>query len=181
MKTTGFLSRLRNFCRNRDGVSAVEFALILPVFATLYFGSIEVSFLMAVDRKVTHTASALGDLTARGTVLTPTEVNDIFAASRALFQPYDGTQAQMRVTSIQRINGKNEVIWSEAQNMTAYAPGTNVDVPNNLLQNGDSIVMAEVAYNYNSTLGYFLPSAQNLNETFYLRPRRVDVVELDAD
>ena len=87
----------------------------------------------------------------------------------------------MRVTSIQRINGKNEVIWSEAQNMTAYAPGTNVDVPNNLLQNGDSIVMAEVLYNYNSTLGYFLPSAQNLNETFYLRPRRVDVVELDAD
>ena len=41
MKSRGFLSRLRNFCRNRDGVSAVEFALILPVFATLYFGSIE--------------------------------------------------------------------------------------------------------------------------------------------
>ena len=179
MKTAGFMSRLRGFLRNKDGVSAVEFALILPVFALLYFGSIEVSFLMAVDRKVTHTASALGDLTARGTTLTRTEVNDIFAASRALFQPYDGTQAQMRVTSVLRTNGKNEVVWSEAQNMTAYAPGAEVTVPNNLLQNGDSVIMAEVAYDYNSTLGYFLPSAQHLDETFYLRPRRVDVVELD--
>lgn len=178
MKRAGFMSRLGRFFKNRDGVSAVEFALILPVFATLYFGSIEVSFLMTVDRKVTHTASALGDLTARGTVLTRTEVGDIFAASRALFEPYDGSQAEMRVTSIQRNNGRNEVVWSESQNMTAYAEGSEVSVPNGLLQNGDSVIMAEVAYDYNSTLGYFLPSARRLDETFYLRPRRVDVVEL---
>ena len=106
MSQTGFLTKLRRFARRRDGVSAVEFALILPVFALLYFASIEVSLLMLVDRKVTHTASALGDLVARGTTLTKSEVSDIFAASSAIFQPYDGSAAQMRVTSIKKEKGK---------------------------------------------------------------------------
>ena len=48
MRSNGMLAKLRRFGRNKKGVSAVEFALILPVFALLYFGSIEVSFLMMV-------------------------------------------------------------------------------------------------------------------------------------
>lgn len=178
MSKSGFLTRLRNFGRNRNGVSAVEFALILPVFALLYFASIEVSFLMTVDRKVTRTASALGDLVARGTTITKGEVSDIFKASSALFQPYDGTKAKMRVTSIKQEKGKVEVVWSEAQNMAAYSPGDSVTVPSGLLKNGESVVMSEVSYEYKSTLGYFLPSAKVLDETFYLRPRRVDVVNI---
>lgn len=178
MKYSGILMRMRNFLRDRRGVSAVEFAMILPVFALLYFGSIEVSFLMTVDRKVTHTASALGDLVARGTTMTRTEVNDIFAASRALFEPYDGTQAQMRVTSVIRDQGSYKVVWSEAQNMAAYGEGATVTIPNGLINNGESIIMAEVNYSYNSTLGYFLPDTRSMDETFYLRPRRVDVVEM---
>lgn len=178
MSRSGFLTRLRNFGRNKKGVSAVEFALILPVFALLYFASIEVSFLMLVDRKVTHTASALGDLVARGTTVTKAELSDIFKASSALFQPYDGSKARMRVTSIKQENGKVEVVWSEAQNMSAYAKGASVTVPNGLLKNGESVVMSEVSYDYKSTLGYFLPSAKTLDETFYLRPRRVDVVNI---
>tara|TARA_B100000678_G_scaffold161909_1_gene135320 strand:+ start:18009 stop:18551 length:543 start_codon:yes stop_codon:yes gene_type:complete len=178
MSQTGFLTKLRRFARRRDGVSAVEFALILPVFALLYFASIEVSLLMLVDRKVTHTASALGDLVARGTTLTKSEVSDIFAASSAIFQPYDGSAAQMRVTSIKKEKGKVEVVWSEGQNMSAYAKGASVNVPNGLLENGESVVMSEVRFGYDSTLGYFLPATKTLGETFYLRPRRVDVVEI---
>lgn len=171
-------TRVSRFAGNRDGVSAVEFALILPVFALLFFGSIEVSFLMTVDRKVTQTASTLGDLVARGTTMTENEVNDIFAASSALFAPYDGSTAEMRVTSIQQENGKVEVAWSRAKNMTAYSPGTSVTVPNGLLSNGQSVIFAEVSYDYKSTLGFFLPTAKTLSEEFYLRPRRVDAVEV---
>ena len=172
------LKRLSRFSSDRSGVSAVEFALILPVFALLFFGSIEVSFLMTVDRKVTQTSSTLGDLVARGTTLTETEVDDIFAASRALFAPYDGTSAEMRVTSIKQVDGKVEVDWSRAKNMTAYSKGTSLTVPNGLLSDGESIIFAEVSYDYKSTLGFFLPSAQHLSEEFYLRPRRVESVEV---
>ncbi|MAK59790.1 MAG: pilus assembly protein [Ponticaulis sp.] len=172
------LAKLRRFGRNKKGVSAVEFALILPVFALLYFGSIEVSFLMMVDRKVTHTASALGDLVARGTTMTESEVTDIFKASSALFQPYNGANAKMRVTSVKRENGKTTVVWSRAQNMSAYGKGASVTVPTGLLSNGESVIMSEVTFDYNSTLGYFLPGTKTLDEKFYLRPRRVDVVNI---
>lgn len=178
MKSSGLLSKLRRFGRKKEGVSAVEFALVLPVFALLYFASIEVSFLMLVDRKVTHTASSLGDLVARGTTMTNSEVDDIFKASSALFQPYDGSAAHMRVTSIEKKNGKIQVVWSRAQNMSAYAKGASVSIPNGLLGNGESVIMSEVSYDYNSTLGFFLPGAKTLDEKFYLRPRRVDVVEI---
>jgi Flp pilus assembly protein TadG len=171
-------TRVSAFRRNESGVSAVEFALILPAFALLFFGAIEVSFLMTVDRKVTSTASTLGDLVARGTTMTESEVSDIFAASSALFAPYDGSTAKMRVTSIVQKGGKIEVAWSRAKNMTPYAAGTTLTVPNGLLSDGQSVVYSEVEYDYKSTLGFFLPSAQKLSEEFYLRPRRVDAVEV---
>ena len=175
----GLFSRSgRRFFRDRSGVAAVEFAMILPVFALLFFGSIEVSFLLTVDRKVTNTASTLGDLVARGTTISKSELSDIFAASSAVFSPYDGSKAQMRVTSIQMVGGKTTVLWSEAQNMSAYGKGATVTVPTGLLQDGESVIFSEVSFNYQSTLGYFLPSAQNLEESFYLRPRRVEKVEL---
>ena len=173
-----FRNTLRKFRDDRKGVSAVEFAMILPVFALLYFGSIEVSFLMLVDRKVTHTASSLGDLVARGTTMTTAELEDIFDVSQALFSPYDGTTAEMRVTSIMSVDGNTEVVWSRAQNMSAYATGASVSIPDGLISDGQSVIMAEVSFDYNSTLGYFLPSTRTMDEVFYLRPRRVDVVNM---
>lgn len=172
-------SCLHRFGKDRSGVSAVEFALILPAFAVLFFGSIEVSFLLTVDRKVTQTASALGDLTARGTTLTEAEMNDIFAASSAVFAPYDGSAARMRVTSIKMIDGETKVSWSRAKNMTAYADDSPISVPSGLLIDGQSVIFSEVSYDYQSTLGYFLPSAKNLEETFYLRPRRVNEIGIE--
>ncbi|MFC6197963.1 TadE/TadG family type IV pilus assembly protein [Ponticaulis profundi] len=172
-----FTKAMRKFREDRSGVSAVEFALILPVFALLFFASIEVSFLMLVDRKVTQTASTLGDLVARATAVSNSDLDDIFHASNALFQPYDGSKARMRVTSVQQNGTKTEVLWSEAQNMTAYSKGASVTIPSGLLENGQSVVISEVSYDYDSTLGYFLPSTKVLDETFYLRPRRTETVE----
>ena len=44
---------LRRLLRDERGVSAVEFAMLLPLMVTLYLGGVEVSQAIAVDRKVT--------------------------------------------------------------------------------------------------------------------------------
>ena len=62
-------SRLRSllgrFGKAREGAAAVEFALILPFMLMLYAGSIELSDLINVDRRITVISSTVGDLVAR--------------------------------------------------------------------------------------------------------------------
>ena len=55
------LSRLRarKLSQSEDGISAVEFALIAPLMALIYFGCIELSVMMTLDRKVTGATAAL--------------------------------------------------------------------------------------------------------------------------
>ena len=52
----------RRFAKDARGVSAVEFALILPLMLTLYLGGNELTHALTIARKVTHATSSLGDL-----------------------------------------------------------------------------------------------------------------------
>src|SRR5579871_1572756 len=72
------LALLRRFSHAKGGLAAIEFALILPFMALLYFGSIEVSLLISADRKVSQTASSLADLVARVDTINPSGVSDVF-------------------------------------------------------------------------------------------------------
>jgi Flp pilus assembly protein TadG len=62
---------MRRLLRDKRGISAVEFAMLLPLMVTLYLGGVEVSQAVAVDRKVTLVARSLGDLVAQATNVTP--------------------------------------------------------------------------------------------------------------
>lgn len=170
------LSCLGRFRRDGRGVAAIEFALILPFMAILYFGAIEVSLLISADRKVTETASALADLVARTDTITAAEMTNVFDASRALFQPYDVSTVQMRVTSLVEKNGAAKVDWSKGRNMAARNAGDTVAVEPGVLPTSGSVIMAEITYNYQTVLGFFLKDGLVLHETFFLRPRMSDTV-----
>jgi hypothetical protein len=164
-------------------VSAVEFALIAPVMVLIYFGGIELSFLMEADRRVTTVSSTIGDLTSRATALNTDEVGDIFAASNQLILPLDPNTAQLRITSlIADADGTVTVDWSEGCRIQARSPGSSVeDLPNDIVPALGSIIMAEVSYNYQSNIQY-LPVTKNVNleDRFFLRPRRTDIIARDT-
>lgn len=170
---------VRGIFRAKDGVSAVEFALIAPLMLLIYFACIELSFMMMLDRKVTTSTSTLGDLTARASVITNDDLDDIFEATRMIFQPNDVVLARMRVSSLYDDGGTVKVAWSDGQNMTAYIVDQTITVPANLVPAGGSVIFAEIEYDYNSVLGYFFTSTKTLKDKFYLRPRRVNFVDRD--
>ena len=173
------MSRKRNLAKSEDGISAVEFALIAPLMAIIYFGCIELSIMMTLDRKVTGATAALGDLTSRASSVSNDELADIIEASRMVMQPNDMTGARIRVTSLYEDDGDAKVAWSDGCNLSAYAVDQQITIPANLIPEDGTLIMAEIEYDYNSNIGYFFSSSKQLSDTFYLRPRRVDEITRD--
>jgi len=173
--------RVRTLPKAQKGVSAVEFALIAPLMLLMYAGCVELSFMMQLDRKVTTSAATLGDLTARADVVTNDDLDDILEASRMIFQPNDITVARMRISSLKEDSGKVIVDWSDGCNLTPYSDDQEMTVPANLVPVGGSVILAEIEYDYRSVIGGFFTSGQTLNDRFYLRPRRVDLVVRQRD
>ena len=163
---------LRALVANRSAVSAVEFALILPVMLSLYLGGIQISQALSINRKVGHVTSTLGDLVAQSKSLAGTDVQDIFDASSSVMAPYAATPLTITVTEIAiDANSKATVAWSDARNATALTPGASVTLPAALVQANTFVVAAVAHYPFTPTIGYILTGSFDLNSTYYLSPR----------
>lgn len=89
--STRIRNKFLNFRKNSEGVAAVEFALIAPVLLLLFIGTIEVSLMIAVDRKIGRTSSAIADLIAQGSFTdanSENEIRAIFGMSDRIMFPY---------------------------------------------------------------------------------------------
>lgn len=173
------MTKLRRLIGCESGISAVEFALIAPLMAMIYFGCIELSLMMTLDRKVTGATAALGDLTSRASTVTNGDLADIFEATRMVMQPNDMTGSRMRVSSLYEDDGQVKVGWSDACNLTPYSDDEVVTIPDNLIPTDGTIILAEIEYDYISGIGYFFSTSKTLTDKFYLRPRRVDSITRD--
>jgi len=69
-------------------MAAVEFALLVPILATLLLGTLEFSQALTIDRRVTQIASATADLVAQTDKITTSDFNDIMKIVEQLMKPY---------------------------------------------------------------------------------------------
>jgi Flp pilus assembly protein TadG len=168
----------RRLARDKRGVSAVEFALIAPALIAFYFGLAELTQAMMAERRASHAASSIGDLVAQSAQISTSTVTDVFTVARAVMSPFPTTTLKMRVTSIVADSSiVPKVAWSQGDGLTALGANTTQVVPTGLLTTaGDSVVLSEVQYSYDSPVDYFVPNAVVFNKKFYLRPRKSDVV-----
>ncbi len=166
----------RAYVRDERGVSAVEFALILPVLVILYLGGVELSHTISVDRKVTSVASAVGDLVAQGSTIDDDEMTNIFNAATAIMAPYAVGPLKMVVSSVEVTSKGDTVAWSDGYHTSGRAAGSAVTLPAGVRIEGTTLIMAEVDYTYTPTLGQIFTDSIELSDTFYLRPRSVDKV-----
>jgi Flp pilus assembly protein TadG len=173
--------RLSRLSADERGVSAVEFALILPLMLTMYFGAVEVSTGIAIDRKVTLTARAVCDLVSQSTTINNSAMTAILNASQAVMAPYSTGSAKVTVTLISIDNtGKATVAWSDSLNGTARTKGSAVTLPSALAVPNSSLILGEVDYNYTPTIGYVLTGSMTLHDQIYMRPRLSDTISRTA-
>jgi Flp pilus assembly protein TadG len=169
--------RIARFGGDCRGVSAVEFALLLPMMMTLYLGSVETSQGIAANRKVTLTAHTLADLTSQYTDITNADMSNILAAGTAIIAPYAAANLQEVVSEIAiNAQGVATVTWSDTLNGTARSVGQAVSVPSSLAVPNSYLVLSEVQYSYNPTYGYVLTGTMTLHDQIFMRPRQSDSI-----
>ncbi|MGL4405771.1 MAG: TadE/TadG family type IV pilus assembly protein, partial [Notoacmeibacter sp.] len=141
---TGFISKIRQklglFGRQEDGAAAVEFALVVPIMLTLYFGTMEISQGVEVNKKAGRASSLVGDLVTQQAVITKAEIVAIAAIAKATMQPYSRAEPTVEVVGIQVTDEalpKAKVVWSQrvknGSGASFLTVGDVISIPNELL------------------------------------------------
>jgi Flp pilus assembly protein TadG len=174
----------------RDGVAAVEFAMVVPIVFFLFVGAVEFGQAITVDRRVTQAASSTADLIARAPSggLSTGDVDRDLRIIEQLIAPFDQNALRVRVVSVKAVGvpgnpaALNYIVdWSrDNHGGTPYARNTAYNgIPNGLLVAGESVIISESTYNYTPLIfNYFIETAFDLEEKFYLKPRNASCVHL---
>jgi len=169
---------------DRSAVAAIEFALIVPIMLVMFFGTVEMSSGVAVDRKVTLVARTLSDLTSQSTSVADTDMTNFFTASGAILTPYSPTPTHAKLSELYvdpstlqaRVQWSKSATLDSSGNVTlaaGRAVSSIVAIPSQLAVAGTYLIFSEVGYLYTPTVGYVMGHAGvNLSDVAYTRPRQ---------
>jgi Flp pilus assembly protein TadG len=180
----------RRFGHDRQGIAAVEFALIVPIMMLMFIGAVEMSQAVTADRRTSQVASTTGDLVARiDSDITQAEVLDIAKVGSYLMNPFTSSTLTINlsvVTSTAASATNTSERWrcnfvgSNPGTINCTCPLTAYAIPAGLISTSDGVVIADVQYNYQPLLfDFFMKSAKGgsgvyaLKEKLYVKPRAI--------
>jgi Flp pilus assembly protein TadG len=192
MKTltlSAFLLRARRSAmrlpRDDRGSAAVEFAVIVPLMLVMFFGMIEITSAVAVNRKISMVTQQLADLASRYTTVNDTDMTNFGIISDAMLTPYPSAPLQATITEvyIDPATGVARAQWSKGD--APRGTGSTVPVPLNLIAKDTSnniianqyLIFTEASYLYKPAVGYVMGVAGvTLSDKTYMRPRMASCV-----
>jgi Flp pilus assembly protein TadG len=172
---------LRRFARDREAVSAVEFAIVLPFMVFLYVGGAEVGDGLAIQYKVTETARTVTDLASQYVSIDSTTMSNILGASSEVVAPYSSSGMIVTLSEVSPTNayGKGSITWSCSLHGTPRTVGQSVTLPTSLqTPSGLSLIWGEVTYPYTPSMGYVISGTINIYQSIYFYPRLSNSVTL---
>jgi Flp pilus assembly protein TadG len=166
--------------KNTRGMVAVEFALILPIMAVLFFGTVEMSNGVAVYRKVTLMAHTLSDLTSQSVEVQDADLLNFFNASTGVMSPYSAGPISQTITEIWvNPSGQAFVQWSQGS-APLTAGNSFSNLPPNLAVANTYVIFSQVSYIYTPMVGYVMAkTGVTLSDFAYTRPRQFACVLYD--
>lgn len=186
----------RAFRKAKEGLAAVEFALLLPVMITLFFGVVEVTMALLCRADVSVMASTAANLISEVSTPNSTDISNVYAAAGTILYPYptgtSATQPTIRITSViynatTSSTTSGTVAWTCTQSGSGtlspasltkgqtvnFTDSTTSNNPLAIMPVNGSVIMAEVAYGYTSPTMQVITSSLNLTNVWYTKPRRV--------
>jgi Flp pilus assembly protein TadG len=212
MRSKNFLrnalpARLRNFAAGEQGVTAIEFALVLPVVLLILLGCFEVPRFVLIYQKIARTSAGVADLVAQADEpLQRNQMNDIFTAGKVMMQPYDVVaNGKIIVSSINNPNPSPltncggtpgvKVSWQKDNGGNAKDPGTGDPVgsrvgtkcqppviPADLMPlTNEEVLTAEVFFDYAPIFANLIYKGSQLYTVSYTRPRNKNLMTEPPD
>jgi Flp pilus assembly protein TadG len=177
---------LARFSRADEGLSAVEFALLLPVMLVFYLGGVQISMAVSTYRLVDLTANTVTNLVAQYTTISSaSQMPDILAAATQVMFPVKSNDPSystnvkvvVSLISIDK-NGNATVAWSQTLNGTARAKGSTVTVPASMKIANTNILLGETTYDYNPPIDFLNLGIINLSSSLFMVPRASTTINL---
>src|SRR6202048_226029 len=154
---SGALSRIQDVYRDRRGVSAVEFATVLPFMLIAYLGSVEGGNGINAKVRVAQTTRTVADLATQYFTIKNADMTGILSASSAVMAPYSTSPLVITLSEVTTdASGNATVTWSDSLNGTARPVGQTVTLPTAIRTPSVSFIWAEVTYAYRPNLGYVM-------------------------
>ncbi len=177
-------SLVRRLAGDVRGVSAVEFALIAPVMILFYAGLVDFSQAYMALKRTSHVAASTADLASQSLSLTAADVDNIFLAGPSIMAPFSAGALDQRISSVTRESSTTyKLNWSRSSKTTGDLSGdlpvAEFNVPADWLANGESVIIAEANYTYESPFQKFLPEFR-FKRRALLEPRRTTVIACET-
>jgi Flp pilus assembly protein TadG len=170
----GTIGKLASFGRKKDGVVSIEAALLFPVMILLLLGTIDVTHVISLKRKVAVAASAVVDLTTQeSTNVTAGELDDFIRAADAIMKPFSSADTKVDLINFRR-NGSNVTQeWSHSRGGCGGAPPSLTGATlTKLTQEDNDIIVARVCLTFQPLVGYIIGSGSwEVEESVAQRPR----------
>jgi Flp pilus assembly protein TadG len=183
--------RVRGLLDDRGGLAAVEFAMIFPMMVVMFFGVVELSSALSVDRKATLVARTLSDLTSQMASVADADLVSFGQTAKSIMTPYPVSPLISSITQVyvDSASGVAKVQWSKGLTIdtsgnvaiASSAPHNKDDIvalpPTLVVAKGTYVIWSEVSYKYTPAVGYVLAkTGLTFNDAAFTRPRTVRCV-----
>ncbi len=170
--------------REKDGIGAIEFAILVPVLLLLYLAALQTTVALSVAQRASRAAGTIDDIVTQQSKVSTSFLATMPSVAKAIFVPYTISGMTLKITGIKiDASSKATVAWSwEQDGTTAYTSGSAVTgVPTDLNKANSFLVRTELAVPYKliSFGPDFLPAGMNsitMQRRYFYRQRTGDSI-----
>ena len=169
------IKTLKNFIKNKSGISFVETAMFFPVLLSMLMAVYDLGQGVVVNQKTVSAAQIIADLVTRQEIVDEGMITDIVNAGEMAFSPYSPVPFGYDIASVEFDENADPVIlWRSSANMNESDDA--IDSTIGLGEEGDGVVVVSVQYNYKPYFSNFVVDEFNMTERAFLRGRKSAVV-----